>query len=95
MVDLSPTLGRDQEGMRDALVLSVEKFNHGPADLVIVVPITMTRRRIPTHVLVPADEAGLTTDSYLKCEDLRAIPKDLLVRRTGAVTSHRIDSVDK
>lgn len=40
MVDLSPTRGREQAGMRPALVLAVDKFNHGPADLVIVVPLT-------------------------------------------------------
>ena len=95
MVDLSPTRGREQDGMRPALVLSVDKFNHGPADLVIVVPITKTERRIPTHVLVPAGEAGLTFDSYIKCEDLRSISKDRLVRRMGEVTYPRIESVQK
>ncbi len=95
MVDLSPTRGREQDGMRPALILSVDKFNHGPADLVIVVPITKTERRIPTHVLVPAGEAGLTFDSYIKCEDLRSISKDRLVRRMGEVSYPRIESVQK
>lgn len=95
MVDLSPTRGREQAGLRPALVLSVDKFNHGPAELVIVVPITKTKRGIPTHVLVPAGEAGLTVDSYLKCEDLRSIPKDRLVRPMGAVTSPRIEGVQR
>jgi mRNA interferase MazF len=94
MVDLNPTRGREQSGMRPALVLSVDKFNHGPADLVIVVPITKTARRIPTHVLVPAGEAGLTFDSYIKCEDLRSISKDRLVRHMGDVAHPRIESVE-
>jgi mRNA interferase MazF len=75
--------------------LSVDKFNLGPADLVIVVPITKTKRAIPTHVIVPAGEAGLTVDSYIKCEDLRSISKDRLVRHIGDVTSPRIESVQK
>jgi mRNA interferase MazF len=95
MVDLGPTRGREQSGMRLALVLSVDKFNHGPADLVIVVPITKTKRAIPTHVMVPAGEAGLTFDSYIKCEDLRSISKDRLVRHMGGVTYPRIESVQK
>ena len=73
IVDLRPTGRREQDGARPALVLSVDKLNHGPADLVIVVPITKTGRSIPTHVLVPQGEAGLTTNSYVKCEDLRSI----------------------
>ena len=56
MVDLSPARGREQDGMRPAMVLSVDKFNHGPADLLIVVPITKTRHNIPTHVPVPMGE---------------------------------------
>ena len=95
MVDLTPTPGREQDGTRPALVLSVDKFNHGPADLVIVVPITKTQRAIPTHVLVPHGEAGLTFDSYIKCEDLRSISKDRLVRYMGDVTSPRLESVQR
>jgi mRNA interferase MazF len=95
MVDLNPTRRREQSGLRPALVLSVDKFNHGPADLVIVVPITKTKRGIPTHVMVPAGEAGLTFDSYIKCEDLRSISKDRLVRRMGDVTYARIEGVQR
>jgi len=95
MVDLSPTRGREQSGMRPAFVLSVDKFNHGPADLVIVVPITKTKRAIPTHVMVPAGEAGLTFDSYIKCEDLASVSKDRLVRHMGDVTYPRVESVQQ
>jgi len=95
MVNLSPTRGREQDGMRPALVLSVDKFNHGPADLVIVVLITKTKRPILTHVMVPEGEAGLTFDSYIKCEDLRSISKDRLVRHMGDVTYPRIESVQR
>lgn len=95
MVDLRPTRGREQDGTRPALVLSVDKFNGGPADLVIVVPITKTQRSILTHVFVPKGEAGLTFDSYIKCEDLRSISKDRLVRYMGDVTYPRIESVQR
>ena len=95
MVDLNPTRGREQQGMRPALVLSVDKFNHGPAEMVFVVPMTTTKRPIPTHVLVPAGEAGLKADSYIKCEDLRSISKDRLERFMGDVTYPRIESVER
>ena len=52
----------------------------------MVVPRTKTKRGIPTHVLVPAGEAGLTVDSYIKCEELRSVSKDRLVRQLGNVT---------
>ena len=75
------------------MVLSVDKFNHGPAELVIVLPITKSRRNIPTHVPIPMHEAGLTFDSYIKCEDIRSISTDRLVRYMGEVTYTRLESV--
>jgi mRNA interferase MazF len=53
------------------------------------------RGRIPTHVLVPAGEAGLTFDSYIKCEELRSVSKDRLVRHLGDVTYPRIEGVER
>jgi mRNA interferase MazF len=35
LADLRPTHGREQAGRRPVLVLSVDSFNSGPADLVI------------------------------------------------------------
>jgi mRNA-degrading endonuclease toxin of MazEF toxin-antitoxin module len=61
----------------------------------IVVPITKTKRAIPTHVIVPAGEAGLLFDSCIKCEDLRSISKDRLVRHMGDVAYTRIESVQR
>jgi mRNA interferase MazF len=34
LVDLNPIRGREQAGRRPALVVSVDEFNNGPADLV-------------------------------------------------------------
>ena len=52
----------------------------------MVAPITKTKRGIPTHVLVPAGGAGLTFDSDIKCEELRSVSTDHLVRQLGNVT---------
>ena len=69
-VTFDPTLGREQSGTRPALVLSVDKFNHGPADLVVVLPVTSKDKRQPMHVQVSPSEGGLKLTSYIKCEDI-------------------------
>ena len=85
-VRLEPgTEGREQKGTRPCLILSVNKFNHGPADLVVVIPITTAEKRIPSHVRVPKGEAGLTDDSFIKCEEVRCISKNRLIRPWGSV----------
>lgn len=91
MTDLQPTRGHEQGGIRPALVLSANSFNQGPAGLVIVLPVTKVRKRIPTHVPVPGGEAGLSEESFIKCEDVRSISKDRLIRYMGDVASMRVD----
>lgn len=83
-----------QGGVRPALVFSVDRFNHGPAGLVIVIPIASRDRGIPTHVRIPNGEAGLDAESFAKCEDIRSISKDRLVRYRGTVTSPPIQAVE-
>jgi len=84
-VDLNPTKGHEQAGRRPCLIISVDPLNHGPAELVIVVPITSTNRRIPTHVSVNPPEGGLSNKSFIKCEDIRSISKQRLFKRLGKV----------
>lgn len=94
MVGLDPTKGREQAGMRPALVVSVDIFNHGAAELVVVVPITSKAKAIPLHVEIAPPEGGLILTSYVKCEDVRSISTSHLAGRLGSVSSHTMDNVE-
>ncbi|WP_213697660.1 type II toxin-antitoxin system PemK/MazF family toxin [Acetomicrobium sp.] len=85
LVDLNPVRGHEQAGRRPALVVSVDGFNHGPAGLVIVIPITTKDKGIPLHVGVFPPEGGLNEQSFIKCEDVRSVAKERLVRCLGKV----------
>ncbi|MBC7323240.1 MAG: type II toxin-antitoxin system PemK/MazF family toxin [Acetomicrobium sp.] len=85
LVDLNPVCGHEQAGRRPALVVSVDGFNHGPAGLVIVIPITTKDKGIPLHVGVFPPEGGLNEQSFIKCEDVRSVVKERLVRCLGRV----------
>lgn len=76
--NLDPTIGHEQAGDRPVLIVSNDTFNHGPAGMVIVVPLTRTGRRIPLHVVVDPPEGGVTERSYVLCDNIRAISKDRL-----------------
>jgi mRNA interferase MazF len=94
VVSLDPTKGREQAGKRPALVLSVDPFNHGPADLIVVLPITSKAKGIPFHVNVRPPEGGLKQESFIKCEDVRSISKERLSQRLGAVTTKTMKQVE-
>ncbi len=93
-VNLDPTKGREQAGRRPALILSVDPFNHGPADLIVVLPITSKAKGIPFHVSVRPPEGGVKQESFIKCEDVRSISKERLLQRLGAVTLKTMAQVE-
>src|SRR5688572_24147540 len=85
LCDFEPVRGHEQGERRPALVLSANRFNQGPAELVIVAPLTATRRGIPTHVEIKPPEGGAKKPSYILCEQVRCVAKERLTKRWGAV----------
>src|SRR5215468_3505344 len=86
-LNLDPTQGGEQAGSRPALVISVDAFNHGPADLVVVLPITSQPKGIPFHVAVAPPEGGVRQPSFIKCEDVRSVSRSRFGERWGTVAS--------
>jgi mRNA interferase MazF len=90
LVDLNPVRGHKQAGRRPALVVSADDFNRGAAALVIIVPMTTRERGIPLHVSVDPPEGGIKRRSFIKCEDVRSVSEQRLVRRFGVVSRETV-----
>ena len=76
LVDLNPVVGTEQAGIRPALVVQIDKAN-AISPHTITIPLT-TRIRdpiLPSHVRIATGIGGLTEDSVLLCEQIRAIDK--------------------
>jgi len=94
LVDLNPTRGREPFGRRPSLVISVDLFNQGPAELIVVLPITSKDKGIPFHVPIEISEGGLLKRSFIKCEDIRSISKDRFSKRLGLVSQETMAAVE-
>jgi len=94
LVQLDPTRGREQAGVRPALVLSVDGFNSSLAELVAVLPITSKPRALRTRIEIRPTEAGLKVVSYVICEQVRTISTGRLVKMSGAVTAETMTAVE-
>lgn len=94
LVDLNPTRGHEQAGVRPALVVSVDAFNHGPAGLAVVLPVTSRAKGIALHVPVDPPEAGLTMRSVIKTEAVRSVAVERLTRRLGQVSHATMAQVE-
>ncbi len=56
---------------------------------VLVVPLTTTIRNVPTEVLLGARD-GVPRDSAASCNDVRAVPRSLLVERVTTLSHERM-----
>ena len=94
IANFSPTVGREQAGTRMCVIVSVDRFNRSPAELVFACPTTTRERNIPTHVRISPPEGGLKEVSFVKCEDLRSISKERLHKRLGVVSPNTLGEIE-
>ncbi len=75
-VNLNPIMGHEQAGQRPALVVSNDTFNRGPADLVMVIPLTSKGHPNALHIPLIPPEGGLSAPSMILCEQMRTVSKE-------------------
>ena len=92
-VNFDPRVGREQGGIRPALVISNDWFNRVPNGLYIVAPITGTDRNIRYHVRLAPPEGGLTKLSVVMCDQARAQSERRFLRLRGVVTRETVELV--
>lgn len=85
LADLGDPVGHEQAFVRPVLVLSAQPWIDSNPPVVVVAPLTRTRRDSATLVEVEPGSSGLAATSYVKCEDIRAVSVQRLERRFGAV----------
>ena len=95
LVDFGQPVGREQGGQRPAVVVSSDLLNEGPAGVLVVVPCTTTYRGLPSHIELDPADSGLDKVSYAKCEDVKSVSTDRLVRRLGRVQAPAMFDIDR
>ena len=95
-VTLDPTIGSEIAKTRPAVVISNDVGNQH-ADRVIVAPISSgsTDKTYPFEVLLQAAEAGLPKASKVLLDQIRTVDKQRLGSRIGALTSQRMEEVNR
>lgn len=94
MIDLNPVKGHEQAGCRPALIISVDSFNHGPARLLVIIPITSQEKGIPLHIAINPPEGGVSKKSFIKCEEIRSISTERLSKCLGKVSSETLEAIE-
>jgi len=82
LIALDPSKGSEIKKTRPCLVISPDEMNE-PLQTVVVAPMTTTQRKYPTRVnLTFRGKAG-----QVALDQLRAVDRQRLIRRLGAVSS--------
>jgi mRNA interferase MazF len=78
--NFDPRVGREQAGLRPAIVVGTPFACQLPNQLAFVVPCTTTDRRLPFHPRV----ASLGRPTFAMCDQLKSISRQRLARRHRA-----------
>ena len=93
--NLDPTIGVEIKKTRPVIVISNAAINRY-SQLVIVIPVTTNVTHFsPSHVLLPQGEGGLSQDSKVLTEQIRAMDKQRLVNKIGTVSKQFMTLIEK
>jgi mRNA interferase MazF len=96
MANLEPIEGSEQGGTRPVVVVSRDALNQfSPVIVVCSITDAANKRKFyPSHVKMSAGMGGLTLDSIVVCEQIRAISKTRLRRQLGKFDRNAMTTID-
>ena len=96
LVELDPTVGHEQRGMRPCIAVSDPAVNADQRfPLIAVVPVTGTPGEGALYPALSPGQSGLTKTSHALIDHLRSIDKRRVRRVFGRVTKEELDAVDQ
>ena len=96
IVELDPTVGHEQHGIRPCVVISdPDVIRDQRFPLVCVVPVTGTPGAGLLYPSLAAGPSGLAKASFALIDQLRSIDKRRIRRVFGEVTSEEIAAIDE
>ena len=93
--DLSPVVGSEQGGLRPVLIIQNDVGNkYSPTVIAAAITSRMGKTKLPTHIDVYAERAGLARDSIVLLEQLRTLDKRRLRERMGHLDEGMMQEID-
>lgn len=96
LVELDPTIGHEQRGVRPCIAISDPTVNSDQRfPLIAVVPVTGTAGDGALYPVLAAGSSGLTKASYALVDHLRSIDKRRIRRIFGQLSSKELATIDQ
>ena len=96
LVELDPTVGREQRGVRPCVAVSDPAVNADQRfPLIAVVPVTGTAGVGALYPVLAPGSSGLTKPSFALVDHIRSIDKRRIRRMFGQVSSLELATIDQ
>ena len=93
--DLSPVVGSEQGGIRPVLIVQNNVGNRfSPTVIAAAITSQQSKAKLPTHIPLFANTAGLARDSVVLLEQVRTIDKRRLIEKMGTVDENSMDAIN-
>lgn len=93
--DLSPVIGSEQGGLRPVLIIQNDVGNkYSPTVIAAAITSKTGKAKLPTHIDIYAEAAGLIKDSVILLEQIRTLDKRRLKEKTGHLSPTKMSEVD-
>ena len=93
--DLSPVVGSEQGGLRPVLIIQNDIGNrYSPTVIAAAITSRMGKTRLPTHIDIYAEKAGLAKDSVILLEQIRTLDKQRLKEKMGHLDDGMMNEVN-
>lgn len=94
--DLSPVVGSEQGGIRPVLIVQNDIGNrYSPTVIAAAITSSQTKSRLPTHIDIPGQTAGLDKDSVVLLEQIRTIDKRRLKDKIGELDESEMQRINE
>jgi mRNA interferase MazF len=95
VVELDPTIGHEQRGMRPCVAVSDPAVNADQRfPLIAVVPVTGTPGQGALYPELAPGPSGLTKRSFALVDHIRSVDKRRIRRRFGKVSDDELAAID-
>ncbi len=96
LVELDPTVGHEQRGLRPCVAVSDPAVNADQRfPLIAIVPVTGTSGEGALYPVLSPGKSGLTKTSYALVDHLRSIDKRRIRRVFGRITRDELTALDQ
>lgn len=83
--DLSGAIGSEQGGTRPVLITQNDMGNNYSPTVITAAITSQSKRWLPTHYILKADDCGLSKDSIVMMEQIRTLDKCRLISKVGHI----------